>query len=170
MFNRIQRIFEAVSTHSLPRFVLEVSLLAFFLKVPSIFLTDIFLSIAGLGYLVDQSAELQLPVISATDFILAVGFAPFVETLLGQWLPTTLALKFTKNSKVLMAVSAAVFMILHYPSVAFFPGAFVIGLILSWCWLLKRKNSWRSAFFTTSLVHALHNFYAYALVFLLGPV
>lgn len=165
LLQAIGKIFSWISTHSEPRFILELALIAFVLKVPFLILTDLILNLVGLGHLVDLANEIQTPKKDITDLISGVLIAPPMETIFGQWLPIVLASRFVKSQKGLITISASFFALSHYPAVAFFPGAFVVGLILAWSWLLKRKEGKWKAFWVTTSIHALHNLFVALLVF-----
>lgn len=157
------RFFSKLGTHPEPKFILELAFLALVLKALFLFLTGLVLNLVGLAHLVDFANETQAPPNNLADFIFVVLIAPLIETIFGQWLPITLTSKLIKSGKGLMVASASVFTLFHYPAVAFFPGAFVIGLILAWVWLLKGREGWWKAFWVTTSIHALHNFFAYLL-------
>lgn len=150
---------------SFPLFVIKIALIAFVIKIPT--------GILGIG-LIDvfqldnpmYSAVLQEPTLTVDDLILAILFAPIIETIVGQMLPLWFFGKFTRNSTVLITISAGIFMALHYPVIEFFPSAFAVGWIFAWAWVVKRKENVRVAFWAVALSHALHN----ALVALLASV
>lgn len=161
------KFFSKLGTHPEPKFILELAFLALVLKASVLLLSGLVLNLVGLAHLVDFANETQVPTNNLASFITVVLTAPPIETIFGQWIPITLTSKLIKSGKGLMTVSALVFALFHYPAVAFFPGAFITGLILAWGWLLKRKEGWWKAFWVTTSIHALHNFFVYLLGFVI---
>ena len=100
---------------------------------------------------------MQEPTLTTQDMILAVGLAPFLETIIGQIIPIAFVSKFTQSKETAIITSALVFMALHYPVIEFFPSAFAIGLLLGWAWIIKRKMGFWKAFIMISLIHSFHN-------------
>lgn len=166
MLGKIHGLSIEISTHNNLRFILELSLIAFFIKVPLLILSDILFTSVGLGHLVKLSDELQTAQTTLSDFFLSVVIAPPVETVFGQWIPIAVGSLFLKKTKWVIIFSAIIFAFFHFPAIAFMPGAFFIGLLLAWCWLLKRKTGRWEAFWVTTSVHALHNLYAFLLTVL----
>lgn len=160
MSDKIRGLFAEIGTHNTFRFILELSLIAFFIKVPLLVLSDILFTSVGLEYLVKLSDELQTAQTTLYDFLYGVLIAPPVETVFGQWIPIAIGSIFLKKTRWAIIFSAAIFALLHFPAIAFAPGAFFVGLLLAWCWLLKRKTSRWEAFWVTTSVHGLHNLYA----------
>lgn len=166
MLGKIHGLSIEISTHNNLHFILELSLIAFFIKVPLLILSDILFTSVGLEHLVKLSDELQTAQTTLSDFFLGVVIAPPVETVFGQWIPIAVGSIFLKKTKWVIIFSAIIFALFHFPAIAFTPGAFLIGLLLAWCWLLKRKTGRWEAFWVTTSVHALHNFYAFLLAVL----
>lgn len=173
---------ERTNSYSPIRYILELSITTLIIKGLLLTVTDQIFILAGLEFLVEISEDLQVAEITLTDFIFGVILAPPIETIIGQWLPMLFASLFLKatsqnqganipkilrvNKWKLIIFSSAVFALIHWPSIAFFPGAFIVGIMFSWIFLEKRKFGWGKAFFYTTTVHALHNFIA----FLLGAI
>ena len=138
-------------------YIIKLSVISLTLKIVVLLLFESFLTSIGQGHLVELSNESQILDLTASNFFIAVIFAPIFETLTGQWIPIAIASKFTKNISVLVIFSASVFALLHYPVIAFCPGAFVIGVVLAWTWISRRQVSRKRAFLVTSGIHAGHN-------------
>lgn len=153
--------------HTTPiRFILSLSLLAFFIKIPTGILGTVLVSLLNHQSPL-FSASLQEPTLTVSDLILAIAAAPLIETIVGQMIPLDLMrwVKFPKRVRI--ALSAFVFMIFHYPVLEFFPSAFAVGWILAWAWETKRKLGWVKALITVTLIHSLHNaLVAFAAAFL----
>jgi membrane protease YdiL (CAAX protease family) len=114
-----------------------------------------------------------LPFIALTDIVagentegpdvslwmLAIIFAPMLETLLNQHLPFKLMQKWswTKNKYGLYIVfSAIIFGICHTYSLQYMIFAFSVGLILGYMYYFYSKKPGKS-FWSTTLIHALRN-------------
>lgn len=156
--------------HGNLRFIVGVSLLSVFLKVVILSVSDTLFSLLGFGELVEISSDLQIPDLTIFDFFISVLAVPPIETIFGQWLPIAFASMFSKTTRVLVIFSASVFALLHYPAIAFFPGAFVVGLFLAWSWVLRRKNGRWEAFWVTTSIHMTHNLLAFLALFLLASL
>lgn len=148
--------FKKLQTVSNIRFVITVALIAFFIKIPFGILGSIIVDLLNLNN-PNNLSIMQEPTLTLEDMILAVGIAPFLETIVGQILPIALVRKVTRSNMWAIIVSAMVFMAFHYPVYEFFPSAFAIGVLLSWAWMVKRKIGFMKAFIMISLIHSLHN-------------
>ncbi len=95
-------------------------------------------------------------------FFMMIG-RPIYETLIGQWLPLTVA-RLTKKRPLIQLIWASVwFSILHLPNgPAHVIQSIGVGWVLASCFLYSRKESWFKAYRVTTISHALHN----AVVFL----
>lgn len=166
MSDKIRGLFTEIGTHSTFRFILELSLIAFFIKIPFLIISGVFFTFIGMEELVNLSDELQTAQATLSDFFFGVILAPSIETVFGQWIPIAVGSIFLKKTRWVIIFSAIIFALFHFPAIAFAPGAFLIGLLLAWCWLLKRKTGRWEAFWVTTSVHALHNLYAFLLTVL----
>lgn len=155
----IRKILNHIKNASTPIFIIESTLLAFFLKFMVLVPTTAILTKIGYENLVSQADKNQVPT-NLITMIVAIFIMPPIETIIGQWIPIKIASIFSKKNSFIIIFSAFTFMLLHYTSVAFFPGAFVMGLVFSWCWQQKAKDNRRKAFFTTTAIHSLHNLLA----------
>ncbi|MFZ5425139.1 MAG: type II CAAX prenyl endopeptidase Rce1 family protein [Patescibacteria group bacterium] len=159
------KFFQNLSQKSNSKFILYLTLIAFLGKLPVLIVSDTLFHLVGLGALVELLEYAQVPEITSTDFVLGVLVAPFIETIIGQWIPINLIGIFFKQDKLKIIGSALVFMLIHFPAVTFFPAAFFVGLLFSWAWLQKRKVSLSKAFWTVTFIHALHNLLAFGVTF-----
>lgn len=130
--------------------------MAFFIKIPFGILGSIIVDILHLNNPI-YSSIMQEPTLTAQDMILAIGIAPFIETIIGQIIPIQFVSRFTQSKKVAIIASAFVFMAFHYPVIEFFPSAFGIGLLLGWAWMVKKRDGFWKAFIMISLIHSFHN-------------
>lgn len=138
------------------QFIVTVALIAFFIKVPFGILGTYIVQYLGLINPL-FSSTLQEPTLTGEDMFLAIIFAPILETLLAQMIPIEIFRRFTSNGKVLVVSSALLFMLFHYPVLEFFPSAFMVGVMLSWAWLVKRPLGLWKSFLIVTLIHSLHN-------------
>ncbi len=93
------------------------------------------------------------------SIISVVIFAPFLETILNQYLPFKFLQTFTwtKNKCGFYVVgSAIIFGLCHCYSIQYIIFAFAVGLILGYTYLFY-SNSPKKAFWSTTLIHALRN-------------
>jgi hypothetical protein len=136
--------------------------LAIVLKVPFILAMAQILDMLNLAHIEIFSSNIQIPSITVPDFLLGVVVAPIVETFLAQYVPIQLAKKAFLSNFYVVLISATAFAILHLPVIEFVPGAFVVGLVLAYFYLIRlNTKGTKDAFLSTSLVHALHNLVAF---------
>ena len=148
--------FRKLKKASTIRFVIVLSLLAFFSKIPMGIIGAIIMDIVGITNPLFSSA-LQEPTLTYDDMFLAVVFAPVFETLIGQALPIGILQRFVQKETPILVGSALIFMLFHFPAIEFFPSAFVVGLIFAWAWIVKRHLGWWQAFIVVTLIHSMHN-------------
>ncbi len=146
-------------TYSDTRFVLEVSALTFAINIA--WSLALFGVVSLYGYLVYGSLGLieEVYPIAPITFGFVVGaviIAPLLETLLGQWLPITIASAFTKRTPLIIAVATAVFVLPHIDPVHIL-SVVPVGIVLAGVFLLKKRESFPKAFWTTAAVHAMFN-------------
>jgi hypothetical protein len=155
-----------MKSYSSIRFVVEIGLLSFILKMSlSILLSSM------LGYDSATNTEildnyLDNPIFLA---IIALLIAPMAETFSGQWLPITVASFFTKHKSELLVLSTTFFAFLHLNDgwVNFWM-ILPIGLCLSFSFLEKREKSFLHAYWITVAIHSLHNLIALGIYFLIA--
>ncbi len=156
MKNLVLNYFEKLKSYSNFRFILELTLLAFLLKI--IFGTFGVLLGTALG--IDTSTDLKLEedFISKSIFLIFIltSLYAFIETLTGQWLIIWFTSKFTKKLWIQIIASALVFAALHIDPVLI-AGTFPIGVILAWSFIVKSKKSIWEALWVTTAIHVLHN-------------
>lgn len=89
--------------------------------------------------------------------LLACVVAPLVETALFQWLPVrVLRGIFQVAWPYVMAVSAGLFAAAHTYTVGYVIFAFLVGLVMAYCFAVRYEHNHRS-FSITSFVHSLRN-------------
>ncbi|MBP7859756.1 CPBP family intramembrane metalloprotease [Patescibacteria group bacterium] len=143
--------------------ILELSLLAFIIKLPLSFLGMFLVQALGIEGIDIFSANMQIPEITYEAFILGVFWAPVIETLIAQSLVLFLLsrLGFGTNFKVFF--SAFIFALMHLPVIEFLPSAFGVGFFLAITYLSKDSKKYLP-YISTVLVHALHNALAFLLI------
>lgn len=161
----IDNYFNRLKTYPNWRFVLEMTLLAFILKILFIIIFGIVFALLGLPTESDLSFEQDM---AKNNFFILVFlltiFASF-ETLTSQWFIIWLVSRFTNHIYWQILFSSLVFSILHWElflAVTVFP----IGILLAWSFIIKRAKSRWEAFWVTTAIHALHNLVATGLVWL----
>lgn len=163
---KIKKYLAASKKYSVKRFILEMSILAFILKIGIIILSAIFFVITGIAAPPsDISYEKELieqGFLSATIFIiLAAAF----ETLTAQAFIFWVMDYFTKKDIWKILVSSIIFALLHVDPMLIII-VFPIGLVLAWSYLVYGKRSFKMAFFVTTLIHVNHNLFASLLLWL----
>lgn len=134
--------------------VVELSLLSFILKIT----LGIIISLTAKNFNLNLNAiNFYTNNQDLTSLVLVVVIAaPIVETFVGQYLPITLASKFTNNTFLKISISVIFFSLFHqnfYIALAVFP----INIILAWSFVIRSKHSNKAAFTATATIHALHN-------------
>ncbi len=149
----IEGYFRRTEHYSLRRFIAEMALVPFPLKIL------LGVGFAALGGEVTQSttdavAKWGPAVLLGTAIIVA----PLLETLIGQWLPIWVASRFTNSTVWIIAAATFVFSIQHvHVGVVGLLTALPPGIFLAWSFLLMRRHSRWRAYWVTSVVHSLHN-------------
>lgn len=110
----------------------------------------------------------QIPTITFSDFLFTVIIAPPLETFLGQYLPIKILGKFTKNDTIKIIVSASIFGLMHLPVLGFLLGAFFVGIVYSWAYIIRHKQKKSDAFLVVAQSHALQNLISFLLVLFLS--
>lgn len=157
--NRLQKI-------PIPIFIIIMTLLTLILKVGLYVLVDAIYQITRLTILNNLSSNEVSYNIDLVFITSALVIAPLGETVLGQWLPIVVARRFTNKAFIHFIFSVFVFAALH-DLPAFLTGIGV-GSVLTYTFLLKEKVSVGQAFYTTIIVHALHNLSAVLLFLFLS--
>ncbi len=144
------------SSYSFLAFTIGTALVALLIKIPAGILGSVLIDIAQLDNPL-YSASMQEPVLTRVDIATAVMIAPIIETILGQMLPIELLRTRISQKSFLIGTSALLFMLMHYPVLEFFPSAGAVGVVFGYAWVKQREVSVRSAFWSVTLSHALHN-------------
>lgn len=152
---------ENLRKKSMVRFILELALIIFVVKVPFVIATEQIFTYVGRADIVEMYEETQVIKPEFFDVLAGLVLAPILETVAGQWLPIGIYSFFSKNRKILILISSMWFMFMHYPVVTFFPAAFFAGIVLAWCWLEMRQQGLFKAFWVTTSVHFVHNALAF---------
>jgi membrane protease YdiL (CAAX protease family) len=147
--------------YSIPRFIVEFTLIAFPLKVLFV------LPWVLLGGKLGSTTEAVYKGDPVRFLLLACVAAPLLETFVGQWIPIRLTWFFSRRWSVLLLVSATVFAAQHlHVGFSGFLFTFPVAFLLSWSFLVYREYSRWRAYWVTAAIHSLHNFIT-AIVFLL---
>lgn len=159
----LHKYFYHTEHYSTLRFIIELTLICFVLKILSLIFFGIIFSLFNYNPTQDLSFE-QGMVEKGWLYILILTpiFAAF-ETLTGQWLVIWVVSKFSKSRSLKIWLSAIVFAALHVEPVLM-AAVFPIGIILAWTFILYRKKSKWSAFWVTTTIHTFHNYIALLLV------
>lgn len=157
--------FRNTQKYSTVRFILELTLLAFTLKMLFIILFGSLFTMLGIN--IETSDVFERELVSygwISAFILVILFAAF-ETLTGQWFVIWLTAKITRSNRIKILASATVFALLHVEPMLI-AAVWPIGIILAWSFLSKSKKSKLEAFWVTTTIHVLHNAFVLFLVWL----
>jgi membrane protease YdiL (CAAX protease family) len=148
--------FKRAKSYSSIRFIIEIVLLDFLLKI----ILALFLSSLIDGDGISNTEQFAQHGISSL-FIIGVILVPAIETLIGQWLPIQVVSLFSHHPATLISVSALFFASLHLSwDLATFFAVLPGGVLLAWSFVLKRKKSFWHAYWITTAIHSLHNFIA----------
>jgi len=154
----VERYFQRTLSYSLRRFVLELALVLFPIKMIIGVVVGTACGAMGIDCPVRLATDLLAEAGVPTLVITAVLMAPLLETLIGQWVPIWLTSLFTKNTVALVSVSAFLFALGHvYVGFAGLLVTFPVGIVLSWSFVAMRRHSRWRAYWVTSAIHALHN-------------
>lgn len=98
----------------------------------------------------------QRGILFAFLFIVIAG--PFLETIIGQWLPLFVGRLAKRSPSVRILWAACWFSILHITEgFVTMLQTFGVGWILASCFVFNRDEGWMKAYRVTSIAHALHN-------------
>jgi uncharacterized protein len=133
------------------------------------------LVITSLLYFISFSSNIAIGFIKQNDFIFidfqgkgnsivilvitSIIIAPIFETFLGQFLPYYLLKKIkymNERSYLILLASALFFGLLHFYSFLYIVYAFILGLVLSYGYMVRIKND-RNSFLLIAICHSLLN-------------
>ena len=147
-------------------FIVVLSLVSIIIKIPGTIIGDLIVNLIGFN-LPPFSSNTQTAELNIFHYVTLILIAPFFETLIGQYIPIKLLSKFIKSNKLIIILSALVFSFLHLPVLGFLLGAFLVGVVFSWGYILKTKKKGSKPFLIIMLAHGLHNLIAIFAVYLL---
>ncbi len=103
-----------------------------------------------------QSAFAARPVVNT---VLALGLAPILETLIGQWVPILMVRQLTSRDWPALVVTTFLFAGLHFVSwdAMIFVATIPVGFVLAWSFLVWQRRSLAYAIGVTAAIHACHN-------------
>lgn len=163
----VKTYFENTKKYSVLRFIAEMSVAAFVLKIVAILIAvPVF---AAFGIDTETNLELEKSFLEDPFYlagIMIVIFAAF-ETLTGQMLILWLSKKISKDLAFRLLSSALIFALLHIEPILI-AAVFPIGIILAWAYVVYREKSVWSAIWVTTAIHVAHNLFALWLVSLGG--
>jgi len=161
-------------------FLLHMEILKGRLQKITIFLKNLngisfVLVITSLLYFVSFSSNIVIGFIKQKDLIFkdfqgkgnsivmlsitSIIIAPIFETFLGQFLPYYLLKKINymnERSYLILLASALFFGLLHFYSILYIVYAFILGLVLSYGYMVRVKND-RNSFLLIAICHSLLN-------------
>lgn len=161
--NLIKSYFERTKKYSTLRFILEMSVVAFVLKVFFVMLTIPLFTAFGINTEMNLELEksfLDDPLVLAV--ILIIMFAAF-ETITSQMFILWLGKKISKDISFRILLSSIIFALLHVEPLLM-AAVFPIGIILAWAYLLYREKGVWPALWVTTAIHVVHNLFALWLV------
>ncbi len=158
----IDRYFEKTRSYSTVRLVPELTLI-------STVLEELLWNLLVISPWGDACAAFERISLSfvrmPVAWIQIILVAPLFETMLFQYVPIKMASLFSSRPTVLVIVSAIVFALWHsnrIQSIGVIPG----GIILSYAFVMKSRESLGNAFCVTAAIHMLHNAIWYGQCFL----
>ena len=146
------------SLYSNRRFIIEMLVLSFLLKIVAI----VPVTLLVLGNLIDpdfgnveqRAMELGMPLMLFSALVIA----PPLETVLLQWFPIWICSLFAKKNIWKIGIPSLFFASLHSVyGVGAALGVFFPGVIFAFSFIVKRKESRWKAFWVTSIIHCAHN-------------
>lgn len=153
--------FQRIAKYPTFRFILEVTALAFVSRFFIVLPVAIILSVIGIDLGASNIESLNLSKNFVSEIFYAVILAPFIETLLFQWLPLKI-LRFLRIPLYLAIISTTLlFAYFHLDDgLINFIGMLPIGFLFVWAFVVRQKYSTRQAIFAVFMIHALTNLLA----------
>lgn len=160
--------FRRISNYTTFRFILEVTALTFISRF--IIVLPIVLILTTLGVDVGEAnidnLDLQNKFLETIFF--AVVIAPFLETLIFQFLPLKLFKLLRIPIELSIFITTLIFAYVHLDDgLINFIGMLPIGFLFVWSFVVRDKRSTYNAIFTVFVIHALTNLLA-TVIYLLG--
>lgn len=168
MVHFIQRYFQRTTSYSTLRFIVELTVVSFILKIIVGITVGIIIALFFPHYQIPTQAigsDIQQKKTRLSALIEAIVLAPLIETLIGQVIPIVIIQRFTKKIIIPILVSSIIFAGLHEEPFLI-ASIFPLAVMLAWSFTLKKKRSGLEGYFTTVAIHALHNAAAAALILL----
>lgn len=160
-------MFKSIQKSNTLVFILTITFAAIIVKVIGTLIGDA-LIVHFLPKSPAFSSNNQLAKITFSDFMLSVIIAPPLETFLGQYLPIKIIGKFTNDDRIKIILSACIFAFLHLPVLGFMLGAFFVGVVYAWAYIVRNKLKKSDAFLVVAQSHALQNLLSFLVVLLAG--
>ncbi len=88
--------------------------------------------------------------------VLGTILAPFIETLINQWLVFKILRRYTTNINLIIFISALLFGLSHWYSVGYIFFTFIIGIFLMQAFIFWSGKD-LSKYMMTVIIHMIHN-------------
>jgi len=157
---QIKKYYRKTLGYSTIRYILEFIFLAFLLKIIASFLGFAFSEILYDDFYESQNSKVydyqQLG--NYELIVIAILIAPIFETIINQWLAISIFKMFTDDYLCIILLSGISFAFFHLSyNVMYAIAMLPYGIIFSWVFYCKQKESlWAAHFFTFS-IHAGNN-------------
>jgi hypothetical protein len=161
------RYFSNTRSYPAMRFIFEMILLAWFLKIIiTLPISLIVLFVYGDPSVWQNPQQAAFAARPVTNTFLALAVAPLLETMLGQWAPITLIKQWTSRQSLTLAAATLFFAGLHLFSwdLTIVVATTPIGFVLAWSFLVWQRQSLAHAIGVTAAIHVIHNAMALCLM------
>jgi hypothetical protein len=165
MNNFIVRYFKRTEKYSTGRYIIEITVVAFLLKIISSIFFDLLLSLFNYHPVTDLSYETSQVKQGLIVVSISVPFFASIETLIGQMFIIWITSKLTKKVWIIILTSTIIFTALHIDPAQMIAVLPVGGILAYTFWRFKSQSNWK-AFWVTTTIHSLHNYIALLLVWL----
>jgi hypothetical protein len=166
-FDRWHQYFSKTRSYTAARFIFEMLLLTWFLKVViTLPISLTVLLVYGDPAVWQNPQQAAFAARPVANTLLALAVAPVVETMMGQWLPIVLARQFTSRPQPILVATTLFFAGLHLLSwdLMVAVAAIPVGFVLAWSFLVWSRQSLAHAMSVTAAIHAFHNAIALCLM------
>lgn len=159
--------FTRISKYPTFRFILEVTSLAFLSRFFLVLPAAVFLSAFGVDLGTVNIEKLQLDEEFIPTVMYAVVIAPFIETLVFQWIPLSVLRFIRIPVTVAIILTTLLFAYAHLEDgLINFIGMLPIGFLFVWAFIVRQRKSKWNAIFTVYVIHGLTNLFATVLYLL----
>ncbi len=168
-FSFWRRYLSKTSSYTTTRFIVEMVLLAWVLKLVIILPISLIVVYVYSDSVIWQNPQQAVfaarPVANA---ILALAISPIFETVVGQWFPLTIVRQWMPCPQTALTIATLFFAVLHFISwnIMIVMAMMPVGFIFAWSFFVWQQRSTAYAIGVTVAIHALHN--AIALFFMIS--